>query len=275
MQKNTRQDFPYVFNETNDSNIQIYTTENLHTVSDLLQRSYVNDAVLNYLQFNETQQLVTDVWCLLEDTFMTTNKLSDKEYTISDQNNTEIYSYQQYLLDNNIPQENKHFTSIFELKKLKVVWKESAKTQTDIQNESNLQVIYIKDLYPNDYLIKPGDVFKDPIDPDDFWIVSQITENHIMYDKINKKNITMYTLNISRLNLTTISKTIWEYYFPDKTHFQDLETQQEKRFEITNGELPIDQPQEKEPDSGYIEETVENENLIEEVDIVKDWLLKN
>lgn len=203
---------------------------------------------------------------------MTTGKLSNLEYTKTNEDNNEVYKYKQFLLDNNIPQEHKQSTSTYILQNLKIVWKESSKLQTEVQSESNLEVTYFKNVFPNSYLIKPGDIIKDPIDPDDFWIVSQIKEEHIMYDKINKKNVIIYKLFISRQNLTTIPLQIWEYYRQAQQHFGLMTTEQEKRFLITKGSIPEQQPQE------LVVEDLPSEitNVpITVIDVTKEWILES
>lgn len=269
-QSDFRNDLQYLFPP--DEGIKIFSTENLYTVSDILQRSYINDAVLNFQQFNEVQQLISDVWEFTSDSYMTTHKFSDKEYSIKDkETNDELYKYKQLLLDNNIPQENKPFQSAYTKIKCKILWVESTKQQTEIQNENNIVVTYFFNTFPNTYLIKPGDVIKDPVDPDDFWIVSQITEKHILYDKINQKNIKIYVLDITRLNLTTIPIQVWNHYFKNIEHLQFAKNEEQQRYEIISGQIP--QTEVIIPDNSCPPEEEISEIPVTEIDVVKEMIL--
>lgn len=239
---------------TEDKKIVTYTTNNQdqNSISDFLQNSYVNDVVLNYKQFNEVYQILVDVWEFLSDEFVTTNTLSDEVFQISDQTNNQMVKYQMFLLDNNIPQENKPSTSVYIKHNCKIVFKnESDKKQTEIQSESNLSLTYFLNVFPNTYLIKQGDIIKDPIDPDDFWYISNIEEKHILYDKITSEYVKIYNLNASRINLTTTPIQLWNEYFQGQEHPKFINTTQKVDYNILEGDLSTDSNNSEEIEIDY------------------------
>lgn len=206
------------YQDETDEDIQTYSSVYKITSQDKLHNSYISDVTINYYSLNETQQLYVDVWKFVEDISTTTDESSGFSYDITNNDDELIMNYSPLLLDNNVPSQQRPSQSTYELHKLKVIWQEQDKRQNESQLESNITLTYVYGLYPNLIHITPGDIIKDPVTTQDYWIIQNHIQSKEFYDKINKVKVIIVTLPASRYPIANVPEQLIKYYNPDEDY---------------------------------------------------------
>lgn len=206
------------YQEEPDDQIETFSSVYRETSQDKLHNSYISDVTINYYSLNETQQLYVDVWKFIEDTSTTTDKSSEFSYDVYDNDDSLIMNYSPSLLDNNVPSQQRPSQSVYEMHKLKVIWQEQNKQQIESHLQSNITLTYVYGLYPNLIHITPGDIIKDPVTTQDYWIVSDHIQSKEFYDKVNKVKVIIVTLPVSRYPIANVPEQLIKYYNPDSDY---------------------------------------------------------
>lgn len=206
------------YQDGTDEDVEHFSSVYRITSQDTLHNSYISDVTINYYALNETQQLYVDVWKFIEDTSTTTGKSSGFSYDTYDNDDNLVMNYSPLLLDNNVPAQQRPSQSIYELHKLKVIWQEQIKQQTESHLQSKIDLVYVYGLYPNLIHITPGDIIKDPVSTQDYWIISDHIQSKEFYDKINKVKVIIVTLPASRYPIANVPEQLIKHYNPDEDY---------------------------------------------------------
>ena len=164
---------------------------------DLLHETYLKDYVKLMLNdIYEIQSLESTIYVL-----ESSNVIQERELSFAE------------MIDNpNVYNEFKPSASKYVDKKIKLLWKAPNISQTKLQKMATLTIFYIEGSGANDFRIKVGDIIKDPVDSETFYIVNKVEEQYTIdndfYIEQKDKIKRLYSLGLSRLNLNSVPESI-------------------------------------------------------------------
>ncbi len=183
--------------------------ENGDNASDI-----INDIILDYIENTlgiqyEVQQLVTDLWINSQDSSF-----------INNMNNLQRFGFYNdfvgsIVLTDNIDLENKISTTEFIRKVIKLIWNQEQISQlshnsNDIQSLIQIEQTYLYNIGNNTYYVKIGDIIKDPMNDNNYYIVENVQE--LKYFDIVNPPVGIYSLDLHKLNINIIPNQIKNYY---------------------------------------------------------------